>query len=97
MFRHHIQASFGGNAVVLLHSVQDMRLWTVSSSDNMIVCNDEKLASGGTAEYIRSAKELLRDEIFKDDGSPWPNVILAPSFMYGGEDEYILPVEVSNC
>lgn len=62
----------------------------------MIVCNDEKLASGGTTEYIRSAKQLLRDEIFKDDGSAWPNVILAPSFMHGGEDEYILPVEVRN-
>lgn len=71
-----------------------MRLWTITSTTDMIVCDDEKLASGGTTEYVRSAKELLRNEIFKEDGSAWPDLVVAPAFMYGGDDDYLFTVEV---
>lgn len=57
-----------------------MRLWTIRSSGDTIVCNDEKLASGGTASYLHAAESFLRHYIFAP-GKQWPDVILAPAFL----------------
>lgn len=42
------------------------------------MCNDEKLLSGSSSEYIRSCKEFLASTVFSD-GNSWPSAILAPS------------------
>lgn len=68
-----------------------MRLWTMGSSEDVILCNDEKLASGSTAAYLHSAEKFLREVAFADD-SHWPDAILAPSFT--SEKGWNLAVEV---
>lgn len=64
---------------------QDMRLRTADTKDNAIVCNNEKLASGGTAEYLREANAFLRKFIFAKD-TYWPDAILALSMLVTRED-----------
>lgn len=71
-----------------------MRLWTTPTREDLIVCNDEKLASGGTASYQYAAEELLKNIIFAE-GAHWPDVILAPAFLPSNKlGSPILTVEV---
>lgn len=61
-------------------SRQDMRLWIIQTVEDLIVCNDEKLASGHTSSYLHAADNMLRNVIFAE-GSKWPDIISAPSFI----------------
>lgn len=45
---------------------------------DLVMCNDEKLLSGSSSEYVRSCKEFLASTVFRE-GTSWPSAILAPS------------------
>eukprot|EP00752_Nemacystus_decipiens_P003816 g3511.t1 len=47
---------------------------------DVVICNNEKLASGGSAEYVESCRQFLESTVFKS-GTTWPAAILAPSNM----------------
>lgn len=66
-------------------SPQDMRLWTADTRDDSVVCNNEKLVSGGTTEYLHEAAVFLRQFLFAD-GTHWPDAILASSMLVTRED-----------
>lgn len=59
---------------------QDLRLYTVGSSDDVTVCNNEKLESGSTHVFLASCRMFLSKTLFKDEG-PWPTVVFAPSHL----------------
>lgn len=65
---------------------QDIRLWTVHGDEDLIVCNDEKLASGGTASYLEAARKLVRNVLFEGNPTDWPDAILAPAFLVTSKD-----------
>lgn len=60
--------------------LQDFRMYVVKQSGDSVECHNEKLVSGSTAAYVRSARQFLEGEIFSD-GHPWPDVIAAPAFF----------------
>lgn len=72
-----------------------MRLWTTGSSEDVILCNNEKLASGSTAAYIYSADKFLRDTIFAKH-TQWPDVILTQSILSDNDGRENMQVEVSS-
>lgn len=57
-----------------------MRLYAMADGQDSLVCHDEKLASGGSAAYVRSCKHFLANTIFGNE-TPWPTVIVAPSHL----------------
>ncbi|CAN0309063.1 unnamed protein product [Ectocarpus sp. 6 AP-2014] len=64
----------------LRFTYQDMRLNTVPSATDSVICNNEKLFSGSSLGLFHSAKEFLRSSIFQD-GAQWPSTILSPAFF----------------
>lgn len=50
-----------------------VRVW-----QDTVVCNNEKLSSGSTSEFIESCRQFLSSTVFKN-GAAWPSVIFAPS------------------
>lgn len=73
---------------------QDMRLWIIHDSEDLIVCNNEKLASGGTSSYLHAADNMLRNVIFAE-GSSWPDVITAPAFLSDNDEAPNFGVKVN--
>lgn len=62
---------------------QDMRLFAMiddNDDKDSIVCNNEKLASAGDAEYVLSCKHFLTNTIFGDE-TWWPAAIFAPAYL----------------
>lgn len=45
---------------------------------DLVICNNEKLASGNSGAYVESCRQFLTSTVFKS-GSSWPSAILAPS------------------
>lgn len=76
-------------------SPQDLRLYTVTSIEDATVCNNEKLASGSTAAYVRSAELFLKETIF-GKRPRWPTVVWAPSNMIDSDDAPNLQISVSE-
>ena len=74
-------------------SAQDIRLWRVGSGKESVECNNEKLVSGSSTAYIRSAKQFLQSTVFQH-GHPMPTVIAAPSFLRSGDDSPEMTVDV---
>lgn len=75
---------------------QDMRLWRVTSKEDVIKCNDEKLTSGGTARYVHDAEEALSDHFFAA-GGPWPDVIASPTHLVDNDRAPNYDTEVRSC
>eukprot|EP00903_Cladosiphon_okamuranus_P020050 g18416.t1 len=70
---------------------QDMRLHDSGGGGGQkVICNNEKLASGSTAEFVRSCREFFSSTAFAKDTS-WPTSILASSMVDHGPN---LDVEV---
>lgn len=46
-----------------------------------MVCNNEKLVSGGTNDFLHSCEEFLKSTIFRDGQGP--TVIMTPSNLAG--------------
>lgn len=63
--------------------------------EDAIVCNNEKLASGSTASFVRSCKHFLDWQIFQE-GTDWPSLIMAPSNMVNSETAANLAIEARN-
>lgn len=57
-----------------------MRLKSFSSEEDVIVCHNSKLASGGSAAYVSAADQFLRNYIFRE-GSHWPDVIVSSGYL----------------
>eukprot|EP00903_Cladosiphon_okamuranus_P008178 g7877.t1 len=69
---------------------QDMRLRSYNKPGQKVICHNEKLVSGGSAEFVRSCREFFSSTVFAK-GKLWPTAILAPSKLDGGAN---LDVEV---
>lgn len=70
-----------------------MRLWMVDHRKESVECNNEKLVSGSTTAYIRSAQDFLKLTVFQER-QPWPSVIAAPLFLKGNDQSPNAPIEV---
>lgn len=73
---------------------QDMRLWTFNNEEEAVECNNEKLVSGSTTAYMRSARDFLRLTVFQN-GQPWPTVIATGLFLRD-DNSSNAPIEVNN-
>ena len=57
-----------------------MRLLRVNHEDDAVQCNNNKLVSGSTSAFLRSARDFLALTVFAD-GKAWPTVIFTPSLI----------------
>ncbi|CAM9430343.1 unnamed protein product, partial [Hapterophycus canaliculatus] len=62
---------------------QDMRLYRILRLEDSVVCNDEKLVSGSTSEFVRSTERFLNSTIFGGGDGRGPTVVLAPPNLIG--------------
>lgn len=53
--------------------------WSFALQDT-VVCNNEKLTSGGSAAYVTAGRQFMTSTVFKN-GTTWPSAILAPSVI----------------
>lgn len=59
-----------------------MRLNVQRLEDDVVTCNNEKLASGSSAEFISSCQTFFASTVFGND-TAWPAAILAPATIDG--------------
>lgn len=74
-------------------STQDLRLWRVNTEKDSLQCDNEKLVSGSTSAFRRSARDFLKLTVFKD-GEAWPTAIFAPSFVVHDDESPNTSIEV---
>lgn len=65
------------------------------STSDVVVCNNEKLASDSTEEYVLSATHFLRNNIFKE-GEAWPDLIVTAANLVARLDSENLAIEASK-
>lgn len=78
-----------------MYGPQDMRMWRADREEESVECNNEKLVSGSSTAYIRSARDFLRSTVFQD-GQPWPSIIAAPLFLRADDHAPNYPIEVKT-
>lgn len=59
------------------------------------MCNNEKLASDSTEEYVLSATDFLENHIFKE-GEAWPDLIVTAANLVTRSNYKNLAIEVSE-
>ncbi|CAM9645761.1 unnamed protein product [Scytosiphon promiscuus] len=62
---------------------QDMRLYRILRVQDSVVCNNEKLVSGSTREFVRSTEQFLNSTVFGGGDGQGPSVVLAPPNLIG--------------
>ncbi|CAM9651807.1 unnamed protein product [Ascophyllum nodosum] len=61
--------------------------------DDAVQCNNNKLVSGSTSAFLRSARDFLALTVFAD-GKAWPSVIFTPSFLEFNDKSPTISTEV---
>lgn len=59
------------------------------------ICNDNRLQSASTADYVHSCKLFLERAVFQE-GTTWPTVIMGLSNLVDGKNVSNVPIEVSD-
>ena len=76
-------------------ATQDMRLLRFNHKDDAVQCNNNKLVSGSTSAFLRSARDFLALTVFAD-GKAWPSVIFTPSFLEFNDKSPTISTEVRS-